>query len=61
MGFTADQLDDIRSRLRDNLYEYKGAGKPDWLRGDWRYSKTDRVDGYIKDLTKSVVLEVKGS
>ena len=61
MGFTGDQLDDIRSRIRDNLYEYKGIGKPAWLRCEWKYSMADKVQCYVKDLTKSVILEIKGS
>jgi DNA ligase 4 len=61
MGFSGEDLVQIRARIKHNLYQYNGKGKPEWMHCQWNWSKTNKVDCYIKDLTQSIVLEVKGA
>lgn len=60
-GFSEEDLKQLRAHLKDNLYEYNGKNKPDFLKSQWKYTIQNKPDCYINDLKNSVILEVKAA
>lgn len=53
-GLDQSELDVLNEKLADNLYASKKASPPRWLDA----GKSDVPDFWVKDVTKSVVVQV---
>jgi DNA ligase-4 len=60
-GFSMDELNQLRTRLRDNLSKNEGKFKPSYLECKWKPSLQDRPDCWITNLSRSIILEVKAA
>ena len=60
-GYSLETLSGLRNLLKDNLETFDSRFQPRVIGRKWVPSMADRPDLIIKDLSKSVVLEVKAS
>lgn len=60
-GYSIDELNRLRSRLKDNLSKNEAKFKPSYLDCKWKPGLQDRPDCWITTLSRSVVLEVKAA
>jgi len=58
-GYGFAKVKDINEKLRDNLEPYDRGNRPAWLAKYWNPKTDNRPDRIIKDIAKSVVLEIK--
>ena len=60
-GFAMETLNGLRNRLKDNLEAFDPRFSHRSIGRKWTPSMADRPDLMVKDISKSVVLEVKAS
>jgi DNA ligase-4 len=60
-GYSGDDLQQLRNKLKPFLVQNDGNKKPSFLVGNWKPKIDDRPDCYISSLPNSVILEVKGA
>ena len=60
-GYSLDQLNRLRQRLKDSLIKNDAKCKPVFLDCKWKPGLQDRPDCWVTNLNKSIVLEVKAA